>query len=155
MNDSLVSHGNMKPDTHYRLPSGAVVNLINLDTSLCRDGYDCDDLVLAIKEKIVDLEYQIECVDLGLHPDGVPFTAERPLDRHWLARLKKALAWSKLQLADASMRKQHLSRGRKDDKSVTIQHLFVSTAKLILEPQVFEQIMSISRQLAQSKEDAT
>lgn len=141
----------VKREDLYTLPSGATVNLLDLDVRLCRDDTDCDDLTLTIKEKLIDLEYQLDCIEQGIHPSGVPITPLAPVDRAWLARLKKAISWSKLQVAEISMRKQAMARERNAARQVSIESLFVDTARLQLDRETFTRIMTIARQLTDAQ----
>lgn len=141
-----------KREDFYRLPSGAVVNLLDLDVALCADDTDCDDLTLAIKEKLIDLEYQLDCIEQGIHPSGEPITPLRPIDKVWLARLKKAINWSKLQVAEISMRKQAMARQRNTKRRASLEGLFVDTARLQLDKETFHKILSIAQKLSDAQE---
>ena len=48
-----------------RLPSGVTIDLYDFNVKDCKTPDDAFELLQAIQEKIIDIEFHIECYDLG------------------------------------------------------------------------------------------
>ncbi|MEM8972257.1 MAG: hypothetical protein AAGD43_09380 [Pseudomonadota bacterium] len=140
------------------LPSGRRVDLNDrFDVSACETEDDAWYLLQAIQEKILDIEFQVECFEEGYHPDGQRFSPNRPPPPMWMPRAKKALGWSRLQKSDAQREFQKIAKAAKEhekrSRDLRIERQFVDVAKQKLSEDLFEQILTAAIERAQTIEN--
>lgn len=125
------------------LPSGAVVDMADVDVAVCRSAEDAQELITALSEKILSIEFHIDCFNDGFHPDGEPHSDERPKLPMWAPRAKKALAWSKLRKSEAQVLLSRFQKERNDRDRVQErrERAFVDVAKAMLPKADFDQMM--------------
>lgn len=124
------------------LPSGVEIDLHNFDAQECKTQEDAFELLQAIQEKIIQIEYHIDLFEAaGCKPNGMPYTTGDRVDLTWMPRAKKALAWAKLQKADAQMRLQSISKQEKAEERRFIAIAFMDQARLSLADDVFDAVL--------------
>jgi hypothetical protein len=133
------------------LPSGGRVDLFNLNADAIRTQEDAHWLMQILQERILDIEYQLECYMLGCWPNGRPITPIDKPDILWQVRAKKALGWAKLHKSTAQQRLQYIasSENKKEQQARQSrkERLFVDCAKGILDRETFERIMTLANSL--------
>jgi hypothetical protein len=124
------------------LPSGVEIDLHNFDVGECKTSEDAFELLQAIQEKIIEIEYHIDLFEAaGCRPNGTPYSTGDRIDLTWMPRAKKALAWAKVQKADAQMRMQSIAKKEKADERRSIGIAFMDQARLSLADDVFDAIL--------------
>ena len=103
-------------EDNLKLPSGAIVDLSDVDFSQCKSSDDCWEILQGLEEKIISIEFQLECVGLGRHPNGSPLTSENPPPDLWEPRANQALKWCKLRKADAQRELGKFGKREKQDQ---------------------------------------
>jgi len=125
------------------LPSGAVVDLLHFNARRCRTLDDAYELMSVLAEKILDIEYHIRCHKLGCHPDGEPYSDDRPVPHLWLPRAEKALGWARLQKAEAQQNIQRLAQKERKamEQQTARERAFIDIAKALLPDSKFQELM--------------
>lgn len=128
-----------------RLPSGVTVDLFDLDPRVCRTADDAWELGQALQEKIIEIDFQIECYGLG-YWNNKPISPENVAPPLWEARAKKALAWAKLNKSDAQNRFQKLAKAERGEseraKRSELGDAFIDAARAMLTDDEFAGIMA-------------
>lgn len=129
-----------------KLPCGSTIDLEDFDARDIKSLEDAHVAMSILQEKIIEIDYQLECYGLGFHPDGEPFSPNRPPPPLWAPRAKKALAYSKLAKSEVQLRLQGLSRKESEDRKTKRQrereYMFVEVARSRLDGAVFSGIMA-------------
>lgn len=123
------------------LPSGAQVNLLNFNAKACQSIEDAQCIMSVLEEKMIDIEYQLGCHEEGFHPDGAPFSLDRPPPVLWRPRANKAMRWTKLQKAEVQNLMSRITAKDRQSDRLRFLEAFVETAKLALPKDEFERIL--------------
>jgi len=143
-----------RPQDTAKMPSGAVIDMNDIDFALLKTADDCFELGQLLQERIIAIEYQLECHAAGFHSDGRPFSPDAPPQALWAARAKKALSFAKMQKADAAHRSQQIvknERGDRQERQSKVERAFMDIAKTTLPEKKFQDILD--RALLQSERD--
>jgi len=143
-----------RPQDTAKMPSGAVIDMNDIDFALLKTADDCFELGQLLQERIIAIEYQLECHAAGFHSDGRPFSPDAPPQALWAARAKKALSFAKMQKADAAHRSQQIAkieRGDRQERQSKVERAFMDIAKTTLPEKKFQDILD--RALLQSERD--
>jgi hypothetical protein len=89
---------------------GSTVDLCDFVVTNLKSAEDCQEAMVALMEKIISIEYQIELYDAGFHSDGEPFSPERRPNPTWRARANKALKLTKMHRQETQNRAGLLAR---------------------------------------------
>ena len=91
-----------RPADIVKLPSGATIDMNDIDIDALKTADDCHEVGQMLQERIIAIEYQLECHSLGYHSDGRQFTPDSPPQPLWAARARKALSYAKMTKADVA-----------------------------------------------------
>lgn len=133
-----------RPQDTAKMPSGAVIDMNDIDFALLKTADDCFELGQLLQERIIAIEYQLECHAAGFHSDGRPFSPDAPPQALWAARAKKALSFAKMQKADAAHRSQQIARDERIERlerQGKVERAFVDLAKVALPEKKFDELM--------------
>lgn len=132
------------------VPSGKEVDLGDIDVGSLETSDDCWEVLQALEEKIIDIDFQIAAHDIGRFPDGKPYgsSGEVRADPLWLPKAKKALAWSRLRKADVQRRLGVIARHEKAAERNTVDRAFVNAAKLVLDDDLFGRLLKLAEERA-------
>jgi hypothetical protein len=123
------------------LPSGAKVDLKNVNVRACRTQEDAFELMQCLQEKMISIDYQLECYSLGYWPDGRQIKQDDKPEPLWLPRAKQAMAYAKMHKADAQNRLQRIAKAENLERYQRRERVFMDIAADILDEGTFSQIM--------------
>lgn len=129
------------------LESGLELDLLNIDFSKCRTVDELNELDIILQEKVIEIDFQIECYNQGYHPDGTAFSPERPPPILWEPRAKKAMAWTKLQKQEINLLRQRLAKNKDKVDFRVVSEVFVDLCHLVMPKDQFDDIMGRAKQL--------
>jgi hypothetical protein len=135
----------------HTLTSGAEIDLADVDVSKLLTIDDCNEAMTLVAEKALSIEFQMDCYKEGYHADGEAFSPERPPTALWIAKANKALAWTKINKNDITIRKERLTRIEHEKvqlaKRRELEHMFLEVARSKLPRHEFASILLTANEL--------